>query len=233
MKSNLRQILCWGISVLLLSACHQLHVSTQFQTDGSGELRTEVGFTAEERQNLEAQAENPDPENFCNQDQSSPEAVVTEEQRGDETWCVTTQSFENLDELRRLYEARRGLRINRLEVSNGTLFYDIDVDMSSETSDFSAIAVITWTVTLPNTPAYHNAGQAEGNTLTWTLTPDSGLINLRAESAAEGPRALLPWLMGSVILAGLCGAALLGGGVLFLVMRRRPPPTSNGRQPAK
>src|SRR5262245_12186371 len=137
MKSNLRQIVFWVVGLLLLSACHQLQVTTRFQPDGSGELRTEVGFTAEERQNLEAQSQNPDPAKYCNQNQSSPKAVVTEEQRGDETWCVTTQSFANLEELRRLYETRRGLRVNRLEISQGKLVYDIDVDTSSDTSDFS------------------------------------------------------------------------------------------------
>ena len=233
MESKLRRMLFWMIGVLLLSACHQLQVTTQLQPDGSGELRTEVGFTAEERQNLEAQAQNPDPENFCNQSQSSPQAVVTQEQRGDETWCVTTQSFANLEELRQLYETRRGLRINRLEISQGTLFYDIDVDTSSETSDFSATANITWTVSLPNAPTYHNAMQADGNRLTWTLTRDSGLVNLRAESPAEGPRDMLPWLVGGVILAGLCGAALLGGGIVFLFLRRTRKPMDNASRPAK
>jgi len=222
MKS--RQLLCWVIGLLLMSACHQLQVSTRFEPDGSGQLRTEVGFTAEERQNLEAQSENPDPENLCNQNQSSPDATVTEEQRGDETWCVTTQSFANLEELRRLYETRRGLHVNRLEISDGTLFYDIDVDMASDTSDFSAAAIITWTVTLPNSPTYHNAAQADGNTLTWTLTHDSGVTNLRAESPAQGTSALLPWIIGGVILFGLCGAVVLGGGLVFLLMRRRSKP---------
>ena len=233
MKPKLKTLLFWLIGALFLSACHQLQVTTQFQPDGSGELRTEVGFTAEERQNLEAQAENPDPENFCNQNQSSPDAIVTEEQRGDETWCVTTQSFANLQELRRLYETRRGLRINRLEISEGTLFYDIDVDTSSETSEFSAAANITWTVTLPNAPTYHNATQADGNTLIWTLTPDSGLINLQAESPAEGPRPTLLWLIGGVILAGVCGAAVLGAALVFVFMRRARKPTDTTSRPAK
>jgi hypothetical protein len=225
MKSKLRLLSLGIIGLLLLSACHRLHVTTEIQTDGSGELRTEAGYTAEERQNLEAQSGNTDPQTFCNPNPNSPEAVVTEEQRGDETWCITTQPFDNLEKLRQLYETRRGLRINRLEIQSGTLYYDIDIDTTSETSDFST-TTITWTVTLPDAPIYHNAAQAEGNTLTWTLTPDSGLINLRAESPAQGPLELLPLLVGSAIVLGLCAATLLGGGVVFVLMRRqqKPPP---------
>jgi hypothetical protein len=231
MNLKLKTLLAWGVGALLLSACHHLQVSTHVQTDGSGELRTEVGFTAEERQNLEAQAENPDPENFCNQSQSSPEAVITEEQRGDETWCVTTQTFDSLAELRQLYESRRGLQVNRLEIREGQFYYDIDVDTASEESDFSTAAAITWTVTLPNPPGAHNAEQAEGNTLTWTLAPDSGRVNLQAESAASGPRPAWPWVLGGIVSVGLCGVVILGGGLLFLLMRRAQKPASSPNRP--
>ncbi len=226
MKSRALQFVVFAAWALLLAACHKLQATTEVKPDGSGELRTGVGFSAEERQNLENQSGNEGSDNFCNSSgQTSPDVTVAEEQRGDETWCITTTKFDDLEELRRLYEEKKGIRINRLEVTDGKFYYDIDLDTSSETSDFSAFTAITWTVVLPGTPVYHNATLAEGNTLTWNPTPQSGTINLRAESPARGPKSLLPFLtFGLIFLCG-CGVAVLGGvGGFFLLRRLRRPP---------
>jgi hypothetical protein len=148
---------------------------TTIRANGSGELRTEVGFTADERARLEAQAGPNRPQNFCNvpSDQTTSGVTITEEQRGAETWCVTTTRFDDLRELRRLYEDRKGIRVNRLEISAGQLFYDVDIDTSSRTSDFSVFSRIEWTVVLPSAPTYHNDAQVDGSSLTWSVAaPD-------------------------------------------------------------
>jgi len=134
---------------------------------------------------------------------------VMEEQRGEETWCITTTQFKNLEELRSLYEQREGIQINRLEISNGKLYYDVDLDTSSEESNFSALTEMTWTIVLPGTPLAHNADEAEGNALTWKPTPQSGIVNLRAEG--EAPR--------SGFNFPSCGAALIGFGLMFIHFR--------------
>ena len=229
MKSKVLRFSLLAMCALLLAAC-KFQATTTLDPDGSGELRTEAGFTAEERQNLENQSGNKGSGDFCNSSgQTPPDVTVTEEQRSDETWCVTTQRFDDLDELRRLYEKQKGIRINRLEIAGGTFYYDVDVDTSSKTSDFSAFSAITWTVVLPGTPVYHNAAQADGNTLTWHLTPRSGTVNLRAQSEVAESTSNLPLLVGGVIALALCVGTLLGGAGVFFLLRRSRKPLDKGQ----
>jgi hypothetical protein len=209
MKDRPIKILALILGMLLLAGCHKLEAETIIGRNGSGDLRVGVGFSAEERANMEKQ--NSNPQDFCNTSQSAPNVTVTEERRGDETWCITTTPFEDLEGLRNLYEQRKGITINRLEIADGTLYYDVDVDTSSEDSNFSTLTEITWTVVLPGTPIAHNADQVDGNTLIWTPTPKTGLVNMRAESEVpSGPN------------IQICGIAVFGlGGVLILLRRRR------------
>ena len=129
---------------------------------------------------MEKESNNSD--DFCNTSETPPNITVTEEQREDDTWCITTASFNNLDELRELYQQRAGLTINSLEVIGGTLYYDIDIDTLSEDSSFSTLSEITWTVIFPDTAMNHNADRANGNMLTWAPASKSGVINMSAQS---------------------------------------------------
>lgn len=199
------------VFALLLAAC-QFQAHTTVQPNGSGELRTEVGFTAEERQNLIQQGTSTATD-FCNSaEQSSRNVTVTEAQRGEMTWCVTATRFQTLAELRRLYAEQKGVTVNRLEVRDEKFEYDIDLDTSTSDSSLANFTAITWTVTLPGVPLAHNAAQVNGNTLTWSVTPKSGTVNLRAESAVEvtglGWSAPLVIAVGGVLL-GIVGAVLI------------------------
>lgn len=208
MKIRLTGMLALCLGILLLAGCHKLEVTTQVGPNGSGELQMGVGFSAEEQANLEKQNNNS--QDFCNTTQRPPNATVIEEQRGEETWCITISSFEDLEELRSLYGQREGIKINRLEISDGRFYYDVEIDTLSEGSSFSIPTEIRWSVVLPSAPISHNADQVNGNTLTWTPTPQSGMINLRAES--EVPRGFnFP----------PCGAAFLGIVTLFFQFKRR------------
>jgi hypothetical protein len=198
---------------LLLAGC-KFQATTQVQGNGRGELRTEVGFTAEERQNLEKQ-NSAQPQDFCNTSgQSSPGVSVTEEQRGDETWCITTTRFKDLEQLRGLYLQKKGLTINRLEISADRFYYDLDIDTSSQDSSFSGFSAITWSVILPGAPLEHNATQADGKTLTWTIAPKSGQVHLEAQSEVEQAAPALPATIGIIL-------AVLGIAALALVLLRR------------
>lgn len=189
--------------MLLLAGCHKLEATTQIESNGSGELKTAIGFSVEERASLEKQYNNS--QDFCNAAQTPENVTVTEEQRGEETWCVTTTPFKNLDELRTLYEGQKGITINRLEIKDGKFYYDVDIDTLSEGSSFAALTEITWSIVLPGAPISHNADEANGNTLTWKPTRKSGVVNLRAES--EAPRGFSFPSCSSAFL--LVGATLL------------------------
>lgn len=200
--------IAWILVMLVLAGCHKLDLTTTINSNGSGELQTGVGFSAEERATLEKQFNNS--QDFCNTAQTPENVSVTEEQRGGETWCVTTTRFKNLDELRTLYEQQKGLTINRLEISDGKFYYDVDIDTLSEGSSFAALTEITWSVVLPGAPISHNADQVNGNTLTWTPAPKSGVVNLQAESEAP-----------SGFSFPSCGTAFIGLGAVLVYVRRR------------
>lgn len=228
MKPKTLLLILGAACAFLLAAC-QFQAITTIQSNGSGELRTEVGFTAEERQKLEEnQSNDSGSQDFCNSSTDTADMTVTEEQRGDETWCVTTTKFDNLDDLRRLYEQKKGLTINRLEIANNKFYYDIEMDTTSQTSDFSTFNAITWTVTLPGTPSYYNTDQAEGNTITWHPEPRSGTVSLRAESAVDKTSSASPLLINLVLMLCLCGVAVLGSVGGFFLMRRLRKPVRSG-----
>src|SRR5262245_17726821 len=113
MKSRSIKMLVLIFGALLLAGCHKMEATTKVEPNGSGELRMGVGFSAEERANMVKQGSNA--QDFCNTSQAPPNVTVTAEKRGDETWCITTTPFKDLEELRSLYEQRNGIRINRLE----------------------------------------------------------------------------------------------------------------------
>lgn len=209
MKSHWLRLVALVIGALVLVGCHKLEARTTIEPNGSGELRMGVGFSAEERANLEKQ--NTNPQDFCNTSQTPANVTVAEEQRGDETWCFTTAPFKDLDSLRSLYEQRKGVTVNRLEINDGKFYYDIDLDTLSEDSSFSILTEITWSVTLPGAPIENNADYVSENTLTWTPAPKSGIIHMRAES--ELPRSGLNFPP--------CGAALIGMAIVFIGLRSR------------
>ncbi len=208
MKYHPLKKIAWVLILILLAGCHKLETTTSIKPNGSGELQTGVGFSAEERANIEKQYANS--QDFCNTSQTPENVSVTEEQRGDETWCVTTTQFKNLDELRAFYEQQMGIPVNRLETSDGKFYYDVDVDTLSEGSTFSMLTDIKWSVVLPGEPISHNADEADGNTLIWKPTPKSGVLNFQAES--EVSRGFnFP----------SCGTALIGFGLVFFHLRKK------------
>jgi len=217
MKNRSIKMLVLIFSVFLLAGCHKLEATTNIDPNGSGELRMGVGFSAEERANMEKQSSNP--HDFCNTSQTPANITVTEERRGEETWCFTTTQFKNLEELRSLYEQREGIKINRLEISDEKFYYDVNIDTLSEDSSFSALTDITWSVVMPGALIDHNADQVDGNTLTWRPAPKSGIILLRAES--EVPRTGFDF--------PACGGAFIIsiGGVFFYITHGRARRTKN------
>jgi len=208
MKHHPLKKFAWILVLIFLAGCHKLEATTSIKPNGSGELQTGVGFSVEERANVEKQYNNA--QDFCNTAQTPENVTVTEEQRGDETWCVTTTPFKSLEGLRSLYAQRTGITINRLEISDGKFYYDVDIDTLSEGSSFASLTEITWSVVLPGSPISHNADQENGNTLTWTPALKSGIVNLQAES--EAPRGFsFP----------SCSAAFLLVGAALLQFQRR------------
>jgi hypothetical protein len=213
-----------GIMVALLLAACQFNATTRVDPSGSGEFRNEIGFSADERRNLEEQSDGTNAGNFCNipaeQGQVPSDITVTEEMRGDQTWCVTTTQFDNLDELKALYERNQSITVNRLELSGGRLYYDVSINLDrDDDSSFANYESATWQVVLPGEVVSHNANNAQSNTISWQLTPDAGMVNLQAESTVPttGPNIMLLGVVAAVI-----AAIVLAALVAVAVWLKRP-----------
>jgi len=213
-------------AVLLLAAC-QVNVATVVSSTGAGELRTEIGFTPEEKQSV-TQLSGKDASSLCADMQSQdtslpPETVFKQEERGDDTYCVVTQSFKDLDELVKLYQDMNSVTINELSLVKGKFVYDVDVDMSSSDSPAGVAINLEWRLTVPGSVGQnHNADRVDGQTLIWTLTPGKK-VNLHAESSLGlfNSDSSTIWIVAGLLLCCLCVVVIAAAAIAFFVLRRR------------
>jgi len=197
---------------LLLAGC-ELNASTEIDASGAGLLRSEVGFTPEERRSLEEQAGNA--ADFCGVGRAPASMTIAEELRGEQTWCITTITFSNLDELRRAYGENEGVTVKRLELTDGIIYYDLDLDTSSPESSLSGFSRIQWEVQFPGTILRHNADERSGGGLIWEIEPHAGTIRVWAEGRAEAAPhySRLPTLL-------ILGVLMVVAAILYARMRR-------------
>ena len=215
----------------LLAGC-QFNFITRIGPTGAGSLTTEVGLSADEAAQLSS---------FAGEEGAGPCAGMTsqvqdggdasafvEEMRGTETWCVSTQAFDDGSQLETLYRRLEGVTIHELAEREGIFVYDIDVDLQAP-QGAPAVPAITWTVELPGKLGDHNADRVNGQRLEWTLRPGESR-RLTASSDLYPlplPGALgsfPPWLLiaGAVaVCLGLPGVLLLAGLIVFLRRGRR------------
>jgi hypothetical protein len=215
---------------LLLAAC-TFQVNTTIGTSGAGELRSEIGFTAADKDMLKTVATSPD--KFCADAQSGgdlpADSPVTVEERGDETWCVVTVPFANLDELRGTYEGMQGVTINSLTLTGTSFTYDVDIAFTGDQENQPGAdqAIFRWQVTPPGTIVEHNADEADGNTLTWNLgigekVTAHVVTTISPVQALGGAGGGLPgWLIPSVVALCCCLLLLVAVVVIGVVVMRR------------
>jgi hypothetical protein len=213
-----------ALIALLLSAC-QVNIKTNIDQNGAGSYIQEIGFQGDE---ASLSGLNVDDEDFCTAQMDSlpPNTQTRQETRnGDETWCVYETQFESLEALRAIY-GMTDTQINTLEMIDGSLNYDITLDLqSSENAPMGAD--LFWEVTLPGEITSHNADEVDGNTLTWKLR--AGETN--SIQASSQVRSFtfnfaddydLTYILGGLMVMACCFLVLIViGVVVFLVLRRR------------
>ena len=214
MRSKLLPLGLVAAVSLLLAACN-VNMATDINTDGSGEMRTEIGLTQADKDSL-ASMSGGEVTDWCTQIESTsdlPQGMrFTQEERGDETWCIASVPFSSLDELRRLYRDSSGIRVDRLEIADGRFYYDVTLDDTSSGAGMFGINM-AWQLQAPGTVASHNADLLDGRTLTWHLT-SGGPSRLQAESAVGGT--ISPALI--VVFIGLGCLCLVGVAVIVVVV---------------
>lgn len=223
----------FGLSVLLallLSAC-QVNIKTKIDKNGAGSYIQEIGFQGDE---ASFSGLNVDDENFCaaQMDSLPPNTETRQETRnGDETWCIYETQFESLEALRAIY-GMTDTQINALEMIDGSLTYDITLDLqSSENAPLGAD--LFWQVTLPGEITSHNADEVDGNTLIWKLR--GGETNsIQASSQVHGltfnfaDNNDLTYILGGLMVMACCFLVLIViGVVVFLLLRRRKARTDS------
>jgi predicted small secreted protein len=225
MKRNFLLVSIVFMAALLLSAC-QAQVGTNIKKDGSGDVQTGIGFTADEVKTLVGMgASSNDLCSFADQQggQLPPGATVKQEQRGDETWCVATVPFTDLSSLQSIYTDMQGITINQLDITAGKLVYDVTIDMSSGSDQVSSLVGVSWSLSVPGRVGNNNADSVKGSTLTWNLKP-GGSQTLHAESDLNaGLFSGSNWLYigGGAFLCCLCLLVLIVIVVVVVLVTRR------------
>jgi hypothetical protein len=221
MKRMLWLVLVMILAALLLSAC-KAQITTSVKKDGSGEVAIEMGFTADEVKTIQSMGGSSDTCGFADQQgQLPPGATTRQEQRGDETWCVATESFTDLDALRTLYKDMSGVTINQLDLVDGKFVYDVTVDLTGGDQTQTTFD-ISWILVMPGAAGNNNADSTSGSTLTWKLTPGESRT-LHAESDLNAGFFGSNWMYigGGVLLCCLCLLVIIVIVVVVLQVTRR------------
>jgi len=194
------------IAAMALSSCRSV-VDTRLEEDGSGELRTSIVFSAEEKQNFDSAPGNSG-KKICDnlKANSPPQTEFVEEAKGDETYCTTLHSFNTLQQLRALYEGMANVTVNDLSMFLGNFEFNIQVDLTSQ--DGNEAAPSEWRLTLPGEIGENNADVIDSHTLVWSIEPGE-VRTLEAESTMEpGPLAQII-VGGLIVLIGIIFAVWL------------------------
>lgn len=220
---------------LMLAGC-TLQAHTVIQPDGSGEYRTEIGFSEQEQKSLAATSGSV--EKLCQDSQRSGAAnfpvPATSEIRQYEgmTWCIVTAPFSNLSELQAIYKANgSGTRINRLEIQDDRVYYDITLTGGSSPSAspelaqlgglFSQAVKASWRVTVPGSIDHHDGDSIEGNTVIWNL--DAG--TMEKHIGVESRLTAFPFWLPPVLIGG--GLGLVGVAAVGWARSRRAAPRAS------
>ncbi len=216
----------WWVGGLLLalalSACN-LNFNTNVQANGSGNLRVEIGYTAEELEDwwdepVSAMA-------FCEDiwyeeriaEDLPPGATLRVERRGAQIWCLVDVPFSNLRQLKDVYEDVLSMDVDRLEIVNETFYCDLTWDLEGLQDQSSYPIEAVFRLTTPGAVSVTNADARAGRTLTWRL--DENGRNIILATSSTQPSEWVWWLVGA--LCCLCLGVLLTAGVVGLVIYLR------------
>jgi LppM domain len=111
---------------------------------------------------------------------------IKQEKHGSETWCVMSQSFNSLDEMRTNLNTQ-GLSINTLSMENGLFIFDATMNIGEDSDEINVgmSFAFTFELTLPGKAIRHNADKVDSYTLVWE-TGVGQVKQMHAESSLEG-----------------------------------------------
>lgn len=226
----------------LLVGC-TIQAVTTIESEGSGTYTTILGVTDQEKSSLDSM--NTDMQQFCEDMRAEAEknsngrtvTVRLDEQEG-MTLCTMEIAFDNLEELRQIYEQQGQVTVNRLEFDNNRLIYDISLAASSPAQSnpddpaaqlgsqlgglLAGTIDATWEVKMPGKVEKNNADQIENDVLIWQLAAATQSKNMTAESRTGG---LSVPVIAALALSALCllgvGVFAVGGFIFWRVRKQK------------
>ncbi len=156
----------------LLSAC-TISLTTKVDADGSGEFGFIYKLTQNDLDQISDMGLNPD--TICTDMQSQPDSdmpasfAFTQETHGDETWCVSVQSYTSLEKMKSDFSGE-GFTVYTLEIKDDIFTFDAVADTSDiDTGGVPVSFNMEFILTAPGPITSHDASKIEGNTAAWNL----------------------------------------------------------------
>lgn len=225
---------------LFLSGC-TVSIVTTVNPNGTGKLDFIYKLSEDDQQTF-TQSGMTDADKLCEGMATMSEGfqgqgTIKEEKHGRETWCVISEAFGSLEEMRTKLDAQ-GFTINTANIANGRFIFDAVMNTSdSSGSDELNIGLpiaLTYELTLPGKAIRHNADKVKGHTLIWEM----GLGQVKpiyAESGLEGrgtdwlaliqkPAVVLPCIGFVILLLVILVFLELGRGARQQKLPPAPPP---------
>ncbi|MBN2556519.1 MAG: hypothetical protein JXA97_11315 [Anaerolineales bacterium] len=227
-RQGLKNVLVLAAAAAVLSSCTFVF-DTHLESDGSGVIWLGFSLPVTEAMVLENFGD-ASVEEICRRADfggDSPEQIVpVYEEINGVISCTGERTFENVQELRAIYEDY-GVVVDRLGKQGRRFEFDAVLDLTDMSMDNAGIfgevdvdAGIEWRLTMPGTPTESNADEVMNSTFLWQI-PLGGRLEMHAVSNTGGiPQAVL-----IVASAAVSVLILLGG--FFLVTKRdavKPPP---------
>jgi hypothetical protein len=175
---------------VFLTGC-TVSIATTVDPNGTGEVKVIYKLSQDDQKTF-SQSGMSDASKLCegfstmSQSFQGGTSSIKQEKHGSETWCVMSQAFGSLEEMRaKLNE--QDFTINTLAIQNGRFVFDATLNMGSGSSDSNlGLPIgITYELTLPGKAISHNADKVKGYTLIWEMGMGQ-TKQIHAESGVEG-----------------------------------------------
>jgi len=175
---------------LFLTGC-TVSIAATVNPNGSGEVKFIYKLSKDDQSLLSQGGQGGDASKLCEGMATMSESVpgqgsIKQEKHGSETWCVISQAFGSLEEMRTSLD-QQGLSMNTLSIANGRFVFDASINTSGSSSDLNGALPVgfTFELTLPGKAISHNADKVESYTLIWEMGIGQ-VKQMHAESGVEG-----------------------------------------------